>query len=284
MADEKYFYVKIESKEDYSDKLIAILSTFPILGVEEQNDTFIVSFTQTNWDSIDYDFFIESLRLADPNAVISEIESIEEKNWNEEWEKNLTPVIINERIAIVPPNRIGSTGKEIELVIEPKMSFGTGHHATTKLMITLAEKYVKPNSFWIDVGTGTGVLAILAKKLGAKEVLAIDNNSWAIQNAFENFKNNKVFEGIDLVEFDIDILPNLPVADGIFANLNYDIVVRNLKKFHSAIETTLGVAIVSGILIYDYDEFAEISQKFGFEIIETLRQEEWFAAVLKSGK
>lgn len=281
MPNEKFIFVTISSKEEYSDNLVAVLSTFPILGIEEKNDTFVATFRLSDWDTIDLDFFLSSLRLVDPNVSVVRIESIEDKNWNEEWEKNLTSVIVTDRVAIVPSTKVGTTGKEIEIIIDPKMSFGTGHHATTRLMINLAEKYVKPNSFWIDVGTGTCVLAILAKKLGAKEVLAFDNNNWAIQNSFENLKRNQIKEGIDLLEMDIDTLPSLPTADGIFANLNYDVVVRNLKKFCSAVDTTSGVVLVSGILVYDYDDFAELAQKAGFRILEVLREEEWFAAVLQ---
>ncbi|MCX7908084.1 MAG: 50S ribosomal protein L11 methyltransferase [Ignavibacteria bacterium] len=281
---EKFVFVTIESKEEFSDNIVAILSIFPILGIEEKNDIFVVHFKKEDWEKIDYKFFIDSLKIVDPSVNIISIDTIQDKNWNEEWEKIITPVIVTERISVVPSWKKGETGKEIELVIDPKMSFGTGHHATTKIVMTLAEKYVKRDSFWIDVGTGTGILAILAIKLGAKEVLAIDNNSWAIQNIYENLKNNNISSGIDIVELDIDTLPNLPIADGIFANLNYDVVVRNLKKFRSSVETTSGVVLVSGILLFDYDDFALEVERFGFDIIEVMRLEEWFGAVLKSSK
>lgn len=280
MPADRYVFVTIGSKEENFEKLVGVLSNFPILGIEEVNDTLVVTFKQNEWEKIEYDFFCESLKIADPIANVIQIETIEEKNWNEEFERNLTPIVITERIAVVPSKYIGSTGKPIELVVDPKMSFGTGHHSTTRIMIRLAEKYVKENSFWIDVGTGTGILAILAKKLGAKEVLAIDNNSWSIQNAFENIKNNKIAEGIDLIEMDVDILPNLPLADGIFANLNYDLIVRNLRKFLSSVETMNGKVLVSGILIYDFDDFENHCRKNYFEIVEVLKEDEWFGAVL----
>ncbi len=280
MQIEKYVFVTIESKEEYSDNIVGILCNFPIQGIEEKNDTFIVTFKEGDWKAVDYEFFVESVKLVDPNASIRKIETIEDRNWNEEWEKNLMPVIVSKKVAVVPFNKLGTTGKQIELVIDPKMSFGTGHHASTRIMIKLAEKFVQPGSFWIDVGTGTGILAILARKLGAREVLAIDNSSWAIENATENIKNNNISSGIDLIEMDIDTLPELPIADGILANLNYDIIVRNLKKFYNSVEMSNGIVIVSGVLIYDFDDFEFDCVKNNFTLIEVLKEEEWFGAVL----
>jgi len=186
--NQEYFYVTLSSKEELFEKIIAILSNFPILGIEEIDDNLKVAFKKENWDKIDKEFLLEALKVADPNISISQIDKEIEKNWNEEWEKNVTPVILSDKISVAPSWRKGSTGKPIEIIIDPKMSFGTGHHSTTKLMVQLAEKYLKPNSFWIDVGTGTGILAIVANKLGAKEVLAFDNNPWSIANASEKYR------------------------------------------------------------------------------------------------
>ncbi len=278
--NEEFIYVTLQSKEELFDTLIGILSNFPILGAEEKDDLLIVTFKKEKWDEIDKDFLVESLKIADPGIALKKIEKETEKNWNEEWERNITTVILTDNISVSPSWLKGTTGKPIEIIIDPKMSFGTGHHSTTKMMVGLAEKYVKPGNFWIDVGTGTGILSILAIKLGAKDVLAIDNNTWSIQNAFENFKLNSIQSGIDLVEIDLDTLPNLPESDGIFANLNYDIIVRNLNKFNSAIQSKNGILLVSGILIYDSSDFEDIAKKKGFRILDKITDEEWSAFAL----
>ncbi len=278
--NEEFIYVTLESKEELFDNLIGILCNFPILGVEEKGDTLIVTFKQEKWDVIDKDFLFESLKLADPEIIFKKIEKETEKNWNEVWEKNITALILTDKISVSPSWLKGTTGKPIEIIIDPKMSFGTGHHSTTKMMVQLAEKYVKPGTFWIDVGTGTGILSILAIKLGAKDVLAIDNNTWSIQNAYENFELNSIQSGIDLVEMDLDALPNLPESDGIFANLNFDTIVRNLNKFYSAIQSKTGILLVSGILIYDSSDFEDIASNKGFRIIDKIIDEEWSAFAL----
>jgi ribosomal protein L11 methyltransferase len=277
----KYVFVHLYAREENFDKVTAFLTVYPILGIEERNDELIVSFNENDWMEIDQAEFLHLLRFADSEIKILKIENIQERNWNEEWEKNIAPVIISKRIGIVPSWRIGETGSEIEIIIDPKMSFGTGHHSTTRLMCQLAERLVKPDSFWIDVGTGTGILAILAKKLRAKEVLAIDNNAWSMQNALENFRLNSILDGIDLIELDIDAIPSLPESDGIFANLNLDVILRNLNKFYNSISNSDGHLLVSGILKYDLDECISKIVNSGFNVQEILYDEEWVALHLR---
>ncbi len=281
MRASKYVFVYLYAREENFDKVVALLTVYPILGIEERDDELIVSFNESDWSKIDQTEFLQFLRSADSEIKILKIEDVQEKNWNEEWEKNITSVVVSKRVGIVPSWRIGETGSEIEIIIDPKMSFGTGHHSTTRLMCRLAEKLVKPGSFWIDVGTGTGVLAILAKKLGAKEVLAIDNNAWSIENAFENFRLNSILDDIDLIELDIDAVPSLPESDGIFANLNLEIILRNLNKFYNSISNTDGNLLVSGILKYDLDECNSKIISAGFDVQEILYDEEWVALHLK---
>lgn len=276
----KYVYVHLRTKEELIEQLIALLSNYNFLGAEEQNDYLTVYFKFPDWGRIDKIELVEVLRLVDPNIQILKIETIEEKNWNEEWERNITPIIISQNIAIVPSWKIGSTDRKIEIVIDPKMSFGTGHHSTTRLMCYFAEKLVQKDSFWIDVGTGTGILAILARRLGAKEILALDNNFWSLQNALENFQKNWIEDGIDLIEMDIDAMASLPEADGIFANLNLELILRNLPKFHNSLYNHNGDLIVSGVLIYDLEKLVSKAKDNNFEILEIKKDEEWIGAHL----
>lgn len=271
----------LRTNEELIDKIVALLSTFKILGAEEKNDSLIVSFEKADWELVDLDNFLDILKIVDPNIQISNVEILEEKNWNEDWEQSITPITISPKIAIVPPWKASTTKAEHEIIIEPKMSFGTAHHATTRLMCYFAEKLVKKGSFWIDVGTGTGILAILAKKLGASEVLAFDNNFWSIRNAIENLKRNNIFDGVDLLEMDVDLTSSLPESDGIFANLNFDLILRNLQKFYNSLFSRKGNLIISGILVYDWeDELLLNIENNNFEVIELLKDEEWIGAHL----
>ncbi|MCX7879601.1 MAG: 50S ribosomal protein L11 methyltransferase [Ignavibacteria bacterium] len=280
----KFVYVVLETKEELFDLISAVLSEYPILGIEEKFDQMLVCFNSSDWEKINHEKFFEKLKTIDPFILLKSVEVINEKNWNEEWEKSLTPIVVTERIAICPSWRRGETNAPIEILIDPKMSFGTGHHSTTQLMIKLAEKYILPDTFWIDVGTGTGILAILAKKLGAKEVLAMDNNSWAIQNIYENLIINSIDTGVDVVELDLDLIPNLPESDGIFANLNIDLIVRNFSKFYDSLQRKNGILLASGLLIYDEDEFLKKAEFVGFSPVEILYSNEWMGIAFKIGE
>lgn len=279
-----YICIYLRTKEELFDSIVAMLTNYPILGIEERNDDLIVSFRSSDWKNIDTNELLRFLRIIDNDIFILKIETIQERNWNEEWENAITPVVLSPNIAIVPSWKVGFTNAKLELIIDPKMSFGTGHHSTTRLMCYFAVKLVQKDSFWIDIGTGTGILAILARKLGAKEVLALDNNFWSIQNALENFRKNGFTEGIDLYEMDIDSMDSLPEADGIFANLSFELIIRNLKKFFGSLVNRKGNLIISGILAYDLNDLTEELKRNCFEIIEIRQDEEWIGAQLKPRK
>ena len=117
-------------------------------------------------------------------------EKIAETNWNKVWESNFEPVIVNDYVAIRADFHKPITNTQFEIVITPKMSFGTGHHATTHMMIELMKEIDLNGRSVLDFGTGTGILAILAERSGAKNIVAIDNDDWSITNAKENFKKN----------------------------------------------------------------------------------------------
>ncbi len=161
------------------------------------------------------------------------------------------------------------------------MSFGTGQHSTTKLVCQLLEKNVKSGDFWIDAGTGTGVLAILAKKLGASKVFAFDYDEWSVLNARENFELNDI-EGEYIIEqhdvFDI----SLPSCDGIVANMFLNILDKTVDKFHNALKKNKGNLILSGILKYDKDYIIERYCNNNYEHIETLEEDEWVAIHLRA--
>ena len=127
-----------------------------------------------------------------PENTIYKYSIIEDKNWNEEWESQLQPVTINNFAGIRASFHEPLKNVEHEIIITPKMSFGTGHHATTFLMVEQMEKINFKNKTVLDFGTGTGILAILAEKLGAASVLAIDYDEWSINNALENIEANQL--------------------------------------------------------------------------------------------
>ena len=177
--------------------------------------------------------------IVDINRYSVSVEIIEQVNWNAEWERSFQPVIVEDFCAIRASFHSHIDTVLHEIVITPKMSFGTGHHATTYQVIQLMQDINFVGKSVLDFGTGTGVLAILAEKLGAKEVLAIDNDEWSINNASENIETNKCLK-IELTR-----------ADHIASDRQFDIILANINK-HVILENLPPIAkqlLPGGVLI-----------------------------------
>ena len=227
----------------------------------------------------------EELRDIKNNNLIESFEiqtsSIENKNWNEEWEKRIEVQKVSERIVIKPSFRQYSENPgEIVITIDPKMSFGTGEHATTRLMLRLLEKYLMKGSTVLDAGTGTGILAIAASKLGAREIVALDNDEWSIQNSKENVQINNVNnvrlmlgELEDLKEFQFDL---------ILANINKNVLI-DIKDEIYRLTTDTGSIILSGFMNNDVEDIRKVYEKFGFELLDEITLNDWSALAFSSG-
>ncbi len=169
---------------------------------------------------------------------------IENKNWNALWESEFKPVVIDDFVSIRADFHKPLKKTTYEIIITPKMSFGTGHHATTGLMLESLRQYGCTGKKIADFGTGTGVLAILSEKMGAAEVLAIDHDDWSIENALENIKKNQC-KNIRLIKQ--DHFPGEEKWDMILANINLPVIIANMKNFHRCLKND-GLLIISGIL------------------------------------
>lgn len=273
MKREMFINIHISVRTEVFEIFYGMLYNFNFAGVEEQFDKLIVTFKLEEWERIKENFYL-SIKTVSDIASIEKEEKMHEKNWNEEWEKNLKPFVISERIGISPSVHLDKLNSEIKLIINPKMSFGTGEHSTTRLSCALLEKVLKANSNWIDVGTGTGVLAILAAKLGAAKILAFDNNYWAIDNAIENIQLNGVEKLIDVFEADIETY-NFAECDGITANLFSSLLLPAIPKFYEALKTRKGDLILSGILKYDVEDIKNKAMVTGFILKQEVYDEEW---------
>jgi ribosomal protein L11 methyltransferase len=203
---------------------------------------------------------------------------IPEENWNKAWEDSIEPIRVSERIVITPSWKADEVNAEIKLIINPQMSFGSGHHETTKMMIRLLEETVQPNQRWVDAGTGTGILAIAALKLGASFVYAFDNDEWSAQNAAENCALNGVSLPSEAIVVEQQNLENirLPKCSGIAANLHKNLLLSAMPQFTDALMEA-GTLLVSGLLKYDETTVIEYVNKYNFIHIKTLYDGEWTA-------
>ncbi len=204
---------------------------------------------------------------------------LEEKNWNEEWEKSLNVIKVSDKIVIKPSFKdYDREADEIVITIDPKMSFGTGEHQTTKLVLRLLEKYIKPEISVLDAGTGSGILSIAAIKLGAEKALAFDTDEWCYENAQENCLLNNVSDQIEIKIGDIKIVP-YEVYDLILANIQKNILMELPAEFSSRLKNK-GIILLSGLLVGDEQDILEEYKSKGFIHLETIQMDEWIALSL----
>ena len=276
-----YCEVTIETVPFNVEVLSGLLWELNPLGIVELDNSLVVSFDQLDDIDSTVNTFLERIKK---DEIIDSYEyslnEFEETNWNEEWEKNLKVIKITDKIVIKPSFRDYSPSEgEIVITIDPKMSFGTGEHQTTKLMLSMCEKHIEKKTKVLDVGTGTGVLAIASVMLGADYALGIDNDEWCYENALENIDQNHVYGKVEfrlaevgnIVEHDFDCL---------LANIQKDVLLIIAKELVSKVKNG-GKVILSGLLFTDEDDIRECYTKLGLSFVEKMQLDEWIALVFE---
>jgi len=197
------------------------------------------------------------------------------KNWNEEWEKQFEPEVIGGRIYVRAEFHPPNPGYPLEIIIQPRMAFGTGHHPTTAQMMNMMMDLDFSGKRVIDMGTGTGILAILAARLGATAVLAIDNDANAVGNVADNVLLNRV-HGIIGRHGEVESLDN-ERCDIFLANINRNIILNDLHAYR---ETLLpgGELLTSGYYLQDHEMIAGQAAKYGLELVEFTTEKDWTCA------
>jgi ribosomal protein L11 methyltransferase len=200
--------------------------------------------------------------------------TIDKQNWNALWESNFEPVLVDDFVGVranFHPPFYG--GVEHDIIITPKMSFGTGHHGTTYSVMQLMRGIDFANKSVFDFGTGTGLLAILAHKLGAGDILAVDNDDWCIENASENITVNNT-QSIEIQKVDNAKLNKK--FNIIIANINKNIILDNLA-FLAEATVPGGVVLLSGLLVEDEPEIEAACKELGWRHQETRTRNNWIA-------
>ncbi|MFH1051724.1 MAG: 50S ribosomal protein L11 methyltransferase [bacterium] len=276
MENKRYINLTLSVPEELYDLSYGVICDFQTCGIEEKFDELIISVDYDYWTDETESNLLEQLKFIDNSMSLTKKEVVLDKNWNAEFEKNSPLIVINDRLGIAPEWKQKELKTDIKIIINPKMSFGTGDHATTRLMCRLMEHSVKPGSQWIDAGCGSGVLAILAIKLGAKSVLAFDYDLWSVENTQENIMLNDISDEIEIIHDKIENI-KLPPVHGIAANMFSNLLISSMEKFYSSLKDNKGVLILSGILKYDKPDVIESAETFGFELVSELCEDEWVA-------
>ncbi|MCH4551129.1 50S ribosomal protein L11 methyltransferase [Aestuariibaculum lutulentum] len=198
---------------------------------------------------------------------------IEQTNWNEEWEKNFNPIVVDDECSVRAPFHEKPDTK-YDIVIEPKMSFGTGHHETTHMMIQHILKNDFEGKSVLDMGCGTGVLAILAEMKGAQPIDAVDYDNWCYVNSLENVERNNC-EHITVVEGDASVLEGKKY-DVIIANINRNILLQDMATYVSCLNEN-GTLFLSGFYNDDIPVIQEACEKLLLKFAEKFERNQWVA-------
>ncbi len=259
----EYIEVIINYKNDnpdISEIFIAELSVFDFDSFAESEGKIKAYMPAQKFNKKDFlAFFKTNTFFKDADLTIN---TIGDKNWNKVWEQNFEPVLIDGQCYIRAPFHAPDKQARYELIIEPKMSFGTGHHASTMLMVKQMLLMDFHGKKVLDMGCGTGVLAILASKCGAEKVTAIDNSHWAAKNTKENIKINNT-ENIDVLHGDALLLKNR-CFDIILANINKNVLLQDMKVYSDCLNTE-GILLMSGIMEKDAEDIINKAFEVGLK-------------------
>jgi ribosomal protein L11 methyltransferase len=276
----RYIQITIETNDaDESDILVARLSQAGFEGFEEEPKKLYAFIPETLYDDLQIEKIISEIKgVADPFHTLFKTEVIEPRNWNAEWEKDFEPVVVENFCSIRAHFHKAIPRVQYDIIITPKMSFGTGHHATTNMMIASMQHLDFRQRTVLDFGTGTGVLAILACKLGAGSVFAIDSDEWSIENARENVAINGC-EGV-LIE-QKDSLSGIGQFDIILANINLRVILENMDSMRQHLTQT-GVFMGSGVLESDKEKIRKKAADTGFTFELQMIKDNWMSFSLKN--
>ena len=271
-----YYTIRIELTGLNPDLLSAVLFQEGCNGIEEVSERIWLAYF-SRIDSVQVSNLVTKLRQMNPNFEDNHflISKEKEQDWNAEWKKTFQPHKIGKRIWVAPPwQKVKLKGNEILVIIEPQMAFGTGTHETTQLMMIGLEKYLKKGDTVLDAGSGSGILAILAKKLDSSYTYGFDLDPEAINNANHNALLNKI-EDIHFQQGDQSIIPNRKF-EVILANINKPVLIDLMPVLENHLQLN-GKLIVSGVL--EKDKYLilsaspsklnvlELSQKNGWMVI-----------------
>ncbi|RLD10385.1 50S ribosomal protein L11 methyltransferase [candidate division KSB1 bacterium] len=281
-AEPQWIEVRVQVLPLYLETLSAFIFATRAQGIQEEENGFSVFYDARDWSPEIYQMLLKELQRIVPDFDDSRlhVQTQQNEDWLHNWKQNFKPFHLTDTLVIQPDweNYQAKPGETV-LTIAPKMAFGTGHHESTQLCLFLMDELLESDMTVLDVGTGSGILSIYAKKQGAGKVLGIDNDPFAIENAYENLALNAISEGVEF-----------RVADAHeFRSEHFDLVVANiihniLLKIASGLAAATrpgGRLILSGILASERQLMTDTIEKLGFELITEKTKNEWIGLAFK---
>ena len=262
--------IELEKSEVFSDIVVARLNEIEFETYLEKNNGVKCYIQSKLFDKMKLDIELDKIKQF--TKLNYNINHVAQKNWNEEWEKNFKPIQINSYCLIRSEFHNNNGNFKDEIIITPKMSFGTGHHETTFLMINELYNLDLNDKSILDMGSGTGVLSIVASKNGAKQVVGIDIDEWAFQNSIDNANLNNT-KNVSFLHGDINLIENQNF-DIILANINRNIIEKDIEDYYNLLSNK-GDLLISGFLEEDVDFIINLSINNRFNVINKKNKGQW---------
>ncbi|MEA5402071.1 50S ribosomal protein L11 methyltransferase [Arcicella sp. DC2W] len=273
-----YIEVKLNINPEFSDIFMAELGEIGYETFTEEAEGLNAYITEDLFSEENLDEIMERYLAMTP--ISYSYSTLEKKNWNEEWEKNYEPILAaNGRVRVRANFHEPDPNIQYELLINPKMSFGTGHHETTSMVLSLQMEIDHQAKKVLDVGCGTGILAIFASKLGASEVAGFDIEEWAAENSRENVQLNSC-ENVVIRQGTIEDEP-ADQYDIILANINRNILMRDIPKYVEFMKPAPSKLIVSGFYQHDIEDIEKVANESGLTKTHTENKNNWAAVIFE---
>lgn len=271
------FYIEftIPASGDERDILISELSEQSFEGFVEHEESFSAFVPEKDFNRKNFEELLLAYEI--PLSNVNE-QRLEQRNWNAEWEASYEPICIGSDIYIKTPFHPVRDDFKYQLTIQPKMSFGTGHHETTRLMLQLMLHENIQSLHVFDYGCGTGVLSVMASILGAQDIFAVDIDDWAAENLHENAALNQV-KNIQFVQGDISQAEGKQF-DCILANINKNILLNTMKQMAACLKSG-GLLMMSGFYQNDVDDLLNSAHNYGVTLKQKLSENSWTALVVQ---
>jgi ribosomal protein L11 methyltransferase len=270
--------VQLSDFDRWNDILVAYLAELDYESFQEEAPTVKAYIQEASYNGEALQKLLNDLQAEQKVVTSFAVNFIPQQNWNAQWEAQFDPVFIDDLIRIVAPFHHLDAFSGIEIMIEPKMSFGTGHHQTTHLMCATMMEMDFQDKRVLDMGSGTGVLAILAEKRGATDIVAIDIEAWSAENCADNAVRNGC-QYIQSVHGGIDVIPTEPF-DYILANINKNVLTAQISTYVERMKDGAHL-FLSGFFVSDTDELKKMALDLNLQFQAQHEREGWAVLLFK---
>ncbi|MDX5420326.1 MAG: 50S ribosomal protein L11 methyltransferase [Hymenobacteraceae bacterium] len=273
-----FIEVALKVNPEFSDILTAEMGELGFDAFEDTPEGFNAYIDENKFSQEQLDDMLA--RYADFVQVDYQVQKIERQNWNEEWERNFEPLFIADQVSVRASFHEKPSNARYDIVINPKMSFGTGHHETTTLMIENQLTLDHQGKRVLDMGCGTGILAIMAGELGASEIVAVEIEDWTVENARENAELNN-YGSIDVRLGGAETIEGDQPYDIILANINRNVLLEDMPAYVAVLKPG-GTLLLSGFYTEDLPALQERATELGLSYVSHRTKNNWISAIFKN--